>query len=143
MKELTIWQLLVHDLSKFTLYEFWPYAKHFQGNMSPVDKEHDADLDVAWNRHQKLNKHHPEFWMVLNQQAEVTLLPMPRRYVLEMIADWMGASIAYTGKRDMTEWLKERLAKMRFERGTRQVVECILSYLGYDIAELLGFTRDA
>ena len=30
---------------------------------------------------------------------------MPETYIREMIADWMGASKAYTGSWDMGEWL--------------------------------------
>lgn len=32
-------------------------------------------------------------------------LPMPEKYVREMVADWMGASKAYDGKWPKEKWL--------------------------------------
>lgn len=39
-------------------------------------------------------------------------MPMPERYVREMVADWMGASRAYTGSWDMVDWLEKNLPRM-------------------------------
>ena len=36
------WQGLAHDLSKFSITEFAPSARYFQGTGSPIDKEKEA-----------------------------------------------------------------------------------------------------
>lgn len=54
-------------------------------------------------------------------------LPMPEKYVREMVADWMGASRAYTGSWDMRSWLDKNLPKMRLHPETRRLVNLVLS----------------
>jgi hypothetical protein len=37
---------------------------------------------------------------------------MPEIYVREMVADWWGASRAYTGSWDMSDWLTKNLPRI-------------------------------
>lgn len=53
-----IWNLLVHDWSKFTPSELPHYGRQFFGDKSEPEK-----FDQAWLHHQNVNKHHPEYWI--------------------------------------------------------------------------------
>ncbi|KKI91193.1 hypothetical protein WQ54_16290 [Bacillus sp. SA1-12] len=82
-------QGIIHDWSKFSPKEFFPYAKKFfyTGEKSAEDE---LKWKHAWLHHQHKNKHHWEYWVVdpNNKQA----LPMPRKYMIEMVCDWRSFS---------------------------------------------------
>lgn len=88
-KEGLFLQGITHDLSKFSPKEFFPYAKKFfyKGEKSVSDE---LKWKYAWLNHQHKNKHHWEYWVVdpKNNQA----LPMPRKYLIEMVCDWRSFS---------------------------------------------------
>lgn len=92
------WQGLVHDLSKFSPTEFWESVKYYQGFRSPIDycKEING-WSAAWLHHKGRNKHHYEYWQD-NFDRGGTPLPMPHKYMLEMLCDYLGAGRAYMGK---------------------------------------------
>jgi hypothetical protein len=106
--------LLKHDNSKFSLKELPHYGQHFFG-----DKGNPDGFAKAWLHHQKHNKHHWEYWS--GQPVE-----MPDEYVLEMIADWMGAGRAYTGSWDISEWFVQNNEKMKLHPLTRAKVVRII-----------------
>lgn len=58
-------QGLTHDLSKYTLTEFLPGAKYYQGGKrSPNNAEReDRGYSQAWLHHKGRNKHHMEYWI--------------------------------------------------------------------------------
>jgi len=58
---------------------------------------------------------------------------MPPKYVREMIADWVGAGMAISGRKDPNPWYKKNKDKMLLHKDTRQLVE----YELLDIASLL------
>lgn len=118
-------QLLIHDDSKWSAEEFPFYARQFFG-----DKGDPAGFAVAWLNHQNKNPHHWEFW-ISRSGKDAGCLPMPRNYILEMVADWMGASMSYTGSWDMTEWLEKNLSKIKIHPETAAILKEILSDLGY------------
>jgi hypothetical protein len=81
-------QGIIHDWSKFSPTEFFPYAKKFfySGEKSPNDE---LKWKYAWLHHQHKNKHHWEYWVVdPNKQA----FPMPKKYLIEMVCDWRSFS---------------------------------------------------
>ncbi|GAA0343966.1 hypothetical protein GCM10008967_38010 [Bacillus carboniphilus] len=82
-------QGITHDLSKFSPKEFFPYAKKFfkEGELS---KEDQLKWQYAWLHHQQKNKHHWEHWVVNPKTKEA--LPMPRKYLIEMVCDWRSFS---------------------------------------------------
>lgn len=137
-----IWRLIVHDWSKFTPVEFIGYAKWIHGGIK--DKLMWAR---AWHHHQRRNPHHHEFYILSwfgepNFYDEVgkktgtefiTILPMPLTYVKEMVADWMGASKAYTGSWDMSEWLSQNGMNLdkNMHRETVSMVWGVLIDIGY------------
>jgi hypothetical protein len=108
-----IHQLLLHDWTKFTPTETIGYTKYIF-----VDSMNKLDFDYAWSHHQKHNPHHWEYWVLVgghNQTRNIPglPLPMPERFIREMVADWFGACRAYEGfyptNRQEWPWLQENL----------------------------------
>lgn len=97
------WQGLTHDLSKYGPSEFCVGVKYYQGNRSPNNAEReDVGFSSAWLHHKGRNKHHYEYWIDYSMHSNVpggmAPVPMPDRYVAEMIMDRIAASKVYKGK---------------------------------------------
>jgi hypothetical protein len=131
-------QLEQHDFSKWSYDEFLPYAINFQGDKSPVLKGNaKEDFARAWMHHIHHNPHHWQHWIFPDgyspegARIENGVMVMPNVYALEMIADWMGASMAYTGSWDMTQWLYQNMPKIRLHSLTADYIRGVLDMLGY------------
>lgn len=136
-----LWQLLVHDMSKFSSEEWGPYARWFYtrapdgrtwyevykeardlhpGCMSEpwqTARNLKADFDGAWVHHQRYNDHHWESW---KRQ------PMPDRYAREMVADWTAAGMD-KGFLDVHEWYVLNRTRILLHPDTRVLVERLLA----------------
>jgi hypothetical protein len=88
-KEGLYFQGIIHDLSKFSPVEFFPYAKKFYSG-KPLTVEEELKWKYAWLRHQHSNKHHWEYWVMNPNTKEA--LPMPKKYIIEMVCDWRSFS---------------------------------------------------
>ena len=122
----SIWRALIHDLSKFTPKEWFPYAEAFY---APDGKKHynpNEMFDYAWNHHQKQNKHHWQYWLLTQDEEEPKTLAMPRKYILEMVADWMGAGKAITGEWEILEWYEKHKDNIIIHEETRKHVHALL-----------------
>jgi hypothetical protein len=131
-------QLDVHDLSKWSIHEFPGYALHFKGGGAP-------DLFVhAWLHHIHYNPHHWQHWIFADRftpkgsRVEGGCVEMPKIYVVEMVADWMGASRAYTGSWDMSNWLGENLPKIQLHSNSWIVLKEILRKSEYGYHNILN-----
>ena len=129
------WQGLTHDLSKFSPAEFSVGAKYFQGNRSPNSAERDEKgYSESWMHHKGRNKHHWEYWTDLNLElGQYAPVPMPRRYLAEMVMDRIAACKVYQGK-DYTDgsalaYLLKGRERIRMHRQTQQELEYILTML--------------
>ena len=137
-----IWRGITHDLSKFLPDEFIPYARYFYGNW-PSHKEvsqitHDNNytkegiqkaFDTAWLKHQHRNPHHWQYWLLQEDDGDLKRLPMPMKYIEEMVADWKGAGRAITGINDSQEcknWYNNNKDKIRLNSCTEFYVKVIL-----------------
>jgi hypothetical protein len=90
-----VWQGLTHDLSKYSLAEFIPGAKYYQGNRSPQSKERELfGYSAAWLHHKGRNKHHFEYWTDFADGRKV-YVEMPPKYLAEMICDRVAACKIY------------------------------------------------
>lgn len=129
---LSEWQLERHDLSKFSHAEFNGYALHFHGGGAP------AKFARAWLNHIHSNPHHWQFYIfpdgfkLQDADLENSTLEMPENYALEMLADWSGASFAYTGSFDMTDWLKKNIPRISVHSKTADFLRSALHRMGYD-----------
>ena len=94
------WQGLTHDLSKYAPVEFMAGAKYYQGTRSPNTAEReDKGYSEAWMHHKGRNRHHCEYWTDLNRETRVYApIPMPRKYLAEMVMDRRAACMTYQGK---------------------------------------------
>jgi hypothetical protein len=48
---------------------------------------------------------------------------MPDKYIREMVADWMGAGKAITGKWEVRDWYEKNKHRIRLEKQTRKTTE--------------------
>lgn len=132
------WQGLIHDLSKFKPSEFIPYAKFFYeengekktkqdktGYYKPTDTGNKA-FDIAWLHHQNRNPHHWQYWIVPQKDHTFKTEEIPEKYILEMIADWKGASIVQGFGKDVKPWYKENKDKMILHPRSREIIESII-----------------
>ena len=94
------WQGLTHDLSKYSLTEFLNGARYYQGTRSPNAAEREAKgYSEAWMHHKGRNRHHFEYWTDMSQVTKnYEPLPMPRKYLVEMVMDRRAACMTYQGK---------------------------------------------
>ena len=94
------WQGLIHDLSKYAPMEFGVGAKYFQGTRSPNAAEReDKGYSEAWMHHKGRNRHHYEYWTDMSMQTRnYESVPMPRKYLVEMVMDRIAACRTYQGK---------------------------------------------
>ena len=95
-------QGILHDLSKYGPTEFRVGIKYYQGNRSPNNAEReDIGYSSAWLHHKGRNKHHYEYWIDYSMHEEpggMIPVPMPDRYIAEMIMDRIAASKVYEGE---------------------------------------------
>ena len=92
-------QGLAHDLSKYTPTEFLNGARYYQGTRSPNAAEREEKgYSEAWMHHKGRNRHHYEYWNDMNMETrEYTSVPMPRRFLVEMVMDRIAACKTYQG----------------------------------------------
>jgi len=91
-------QGIVHDLSKLSPTEFFTSARYFQerGKGSPVEAEKkDKGYSKAWFNHKAKNKHHWMYWTD-RKDGVWYAVPMPKKYVTEMLCDFIGAGKIYS-----------------------------------------------
>ena len=93
------WQGLTHDLSKYSPTEFRSGAIYYQGTRSPNNAEReDKGYSEAWMHHKGRNRHHYEYWTDMNRQTRnYESVPMPRKYLVEMVMDRRAACKVYQG----------------------------------------------
>lgn len=129
------WQGLTHDLSKYSLTEFLPGAKYYQGTRSPNAAEREErGYSTAWIHHKGRNRHHYEYWTELNlKTGRYECVEMPTKYFAEMVMDRIAASKIYKGK-DYTdasslEYLQGSPESRIMHPETRRKLEYILTML--------------
>ena len=119
---------ITHDLSKFLPSEFIPYARFFnETNRTKDYKQSDEDninFQLGWLRHQKRNKHHWNYWVSVTRKDEIIPVPMPMKYVKQMVADWDGMSRKFGGTTQ--EYWNKNKDNMILHPKTIEYVEIVL-----------------
>lgn len=125
--------LELHDLSKLSDEEFLHFVRQYAG-----DKDDPQGYAYAWLHHIHNNPHHWQYWMFNDNYKPKGVdiggngqIEMPPTYCVEMIADWYGASMAYTGSWDMTDWLYKNFGRVILHERSSGFVIDLLSDLGY------------
>lgn len=130
-------QLIVHDWSKFTPREWGPYVDQFYRGDTPKSREgyyHNPDaaktrFNSAWLRHGLDNKHHWQHYVMFTEPGkEPVVVPMPDRFVREMLADWSGAGRAQGAGNDPLHWYMKNRDRMTLHPLTRQRVDELVGY---------------
>ena len=109
---------LYHDYSKFSNTEFLNYCEYFYGHNSNKDY-----FKKAWNSHQKFNKHHWQYWILIEDSGKIIPLEMDQKKVVEMIADWISAGYCITNKLDVFDWYKKNKKVIKLSNNTRIFLE--------------------
>lgn len=126
--------LILHDLSKFRASEWGPYVDFFYRNGGAKQckdgGQYTTDMgptkfNIAWLKHQHRNPHHWQHWVLREDDGQTTALPMPRRFVYEMVADWMGMSRAFKTA-GVGWWYRQNKHKILLHPDTQSLVETIL-----------------
>ena len=82
------------------LWNFWLDVNTIRETEVPtMQKEKIQEYQKSWLHHKGRNKHHFEYWIDygINCDTIIKGVPMPRRYVAEMIMDRISASRVYLG----------------------------------------------
>ncbi len=151
---LGFWQLLKHDMSKFSRHEFKQYKGYFFGktcdecqhwfelgeeepfcnvNLRPPAQECSQFLRTQSKKviafeyawlHHQ--NHNPHHWQYWLQQKGrgYIALEMPRKDAVEMVADWKAMSRKF--KNDPAKWYKENAKSIRLHPKTEKLVENLL-----------------
>lgn len=140
---------IIHDVSKLYPSEFIPYARYFYGKYpdnsevpqitrqcyswsGKTKQDVKRDFDVAWLHHQKANKHHWQYWILVydNDIEKVVCLDIPLKYRKELLADWIGASKAINnGQNKVKEWYQNNRDNIMLHPNTREWIEQQLEHL--------------
>ena len=129
------WQGLTHDLSKYSPVEFLTGAKYYQGVRSPNTAEReDKGYSESWMHHKGRNRHHYEYWTDLSLETKkYESLPMPRKYLAEMVMDRRAACITYQGKNytpgAALTYLRNSIERNRMHPQTRDELDYLLEML--------------
>lgn len=119
-------RLIDHDMSKLSKPE-QAYAKMDFDNFDNNSSRQLKKFRDAWHHHKHHNPHHPEYWFSVNKSGLVDVLPMPYDYILEMVADWMGAE---SYGQTMEDFLAENLSGFVFHKDTARQLQIILDGFG-------------
>ena len=122
-------------MSKYRPEAFGGGARYYQGNRSPNDAEREVlGYSGAWMHHMGRNKHHYEYWHDYDKQGNMVPVPMPGRYIAEMLMDRIAACKVYEGKKytnasPLAYYKKGKAVNDIMHDDTRQILERILRML--------------
>ena len=130
-------QGLLHDMSKYSPTEFMIGVKYYQGNRSPNNAEREElGYSGAWLHHKGRNKHHYEYWIDYSMEdgpGSMAPVPMPDRYIAEMIMDRIAACKVYKGKEYTDsaplEYYNLGREKAPIHKDTKAILERMLTML--------------
>lgn len=131
-----------HDLTKFQEIEFVGYALYFHGDGVASTAYRAKMFTRGLLHHIHNNEHHWQHWLMpyspmwqqdIEKHVIESTLEMPTEFVLEMIADWIGASYTYSPSRDgdIGAWLKKNAQNIVLHPKTRALLRERLTDLGY------------
>lgn len=129
------WQGLTHDLSKYTPTEFMVGAKYYQGTRSPNAAEREEKgFSEAWIHHKGRNRHHFEYWNDMSLETRrYQSVPMPRKYLAEMVMDRIAACKTYQGNAytdgSPLEYFQKSIDRELMHPATRQELGHLLTML--------------
>jgi len=130
-----IWQGLTHDLSKYSHTEFSVGARLWTGKRSPNALEREEKgYSEAWIHHKGRNRHHFEYWNDMDLATRrYGSVPMPRKYLAEMVMDRIAACKVYQGSAytdaSALAYFDKSVDKELMHPQTRQELQFLLTML--------------
>lgn len=116
----------LHDESKYDDEEFDAYLCHFYPSEGFEDDE--LAFDYAWLRHQNMNPHHWQYWVLIRDGGEIVPMDMPVSEIANMLCDWHSFS-AKDPESTAYNWYSENKDSMILSDNTRYIVEELIVYL--------------
>lgn len=117
-----------HDESKYEVGEYNPYDDYFYTEKTDENREEiNKAFAYAWNTHQKMNTHHWQYWVLLNDDGTTKVLDMEIHSILEMFCDWWSFSWKQNNPREILDFYKYNRDKMQLSEYTQNIVEKLLS----------------
>ena len=120
---------ILHDLSKFRPSEWFPYSATFYSQDGTSQYNETSSFNRVWLMHQHRNPHHWQYWVLRMDCGDTVPIEIPRRYVVEMVADWMGAGRAITGRWECSEWYAKNRDKIILHDNTRRLVDILIDII--------------
>ena len=130
-------ELQGHDFSKYSYQELQAYDNYFYPEANRVEKDEKvkSDFDYAWLHHQNLNRHHWQYWVLVNDDdGKNKALEIPDRYILEMVSDWGSFAYQKGNGQELLDWYDSHKGKMLLAPNTKEKVEKLVNKL----ANLIG-----
>lgn len=139
-----LWNLIIHDWSKFLPSEWFPYMNYFYGNLYNDEEMKKCErvlgycnpkysefywkkqFDIAWSKHIHRSPHHFQHWILHEDSGAIKILDIPDGILREMISDWAGAGKAITGRWEVKEWYYKNKENIKLSENTRRKVEELL-----------------
>lgn len=134
-KEGLYWRGIMHDWHKFRPCELIPYINFFDPNKKhaatvrdktgyykPTDTG-DKAFDRAWLLHQKIGRHHWQWWILPEDEGGIKVLDMEQPYLTEMLCDWSGAGRAQKAETSVAQWYNINKHKMQLSEKTKNWLE--------------------
>lgn len=129
---------LLHDLSRFSPAEWFPYVSNFYNDDGTKKQIRDSsgyydpktkseEFQKSWLHHAHNNKHHWQYWVLVDYD-ENKILDMPLEYIKEMITDWCSAGKVQHNQDNPKGFYILNKDKMIFSNLTRLHVENHLNY---------------
>jgi hypothetical protein len=140
--------LILHDWDKFKPAMWRSYANYFYNfkNLMTDERAHHLkravpgydwesiytqekckhEFNETWRRHQHINRHHWQEAIRKDDDGTEDIMEMKEADVLEMIADWRGASRSRPDPKPLPEWYAETKANRKFHPKTLRLVEKLL-----------------
>ena len=111
-----------HDDSKLEEYEFNGMRPYFYPTKEEKENRdyYKKCMDYSWNKHQKTNQHHWQYWVLIEDGKQVAL-DMNFIYIIEMLCDWTAMSL--TVKDLPSEFYNNRKEDMLLHENTKEAID--------------------
>ena len=115
-----------HDESKYSDIEYHGYCNYFYP--SPGFEKSEEDMNAAWLHHQHQNPHHPQHWVLHQDDGDTVVLDMPFEYICEMLCDWHSFSLKNPESTAYSWWTTNR-DKILVSDATAELIDELVVYL--------------
>ena len=111
----------VHDASKFDSLEFEGYRQYYY--TADGEQKNVAKYNQAWLHHQNTNQHHPEYWIMRDDNSGKAL-EMSYIAIAEMLLDWQSMTYEHGGT--VAEYYSKKGKDKPLNLETRKIVKDVI-----------------